>query len=48
VVAEVELSAEDEIPALPSWLGREVTGDQRFSNQALAEGSLGRDWRDGL
>lgn len=48
VVAEVELESEHEKTALPSWLGREVTGDARFSNQALAEGSLGRDWRDGL
>jgi adenylate cyclase len=48
VVAEVELESEDEEPALPDWLGREVTGDQRFSNQALAEGSLGKDWRDGI
>lgn len=48
VVAEVELSSEREEPALPAWLGREVTGDRRFSNQALAEGSLGKDWRDGL
>jgi CYTH domain-containing protein len=48
VVAEVELSSEHEEPALPAWLGREVTGDQRFSNQALAEGSLGGNWRDGI
>lgn len=48
VVAEVEMKSEDEKPDLPSWLGREVTGDRRFSNQALAEGSLGVDWRDGL
>lgn len=48
VVAEVELESEDDDPALPPWLGREVTGDRRFSNQALAENSLGEDWRDGL
>lgn len=48
VVAEVELKSEDEKPELPSWLGRELTGDRRFSNQALAEGSLGENWRDGL
>jgi len=48
VVAEVELESEDEKADLPSWLGREVTGDARFSNQALAEGSLGTDWRNGL
>lgn len=48
VVAEVEMASEDEQPELPSWLGRELTGDKRFSNQALAEGSLGENWHDGL
>lgn len=37
VVAEVELGSEDERPELPDWLGREVTGDRRWSNAALAE-----------
>ncbi|MBB4217375.1 CYTH domain-containing protein [Rhizobium sp. BK212] len=36
VIAEVEMTAETDNPALPSWLGREVTGDFRYSNQALA------------
>ncbi|MBB4480393.1 CYTH domain-containing protein [Rhizobium etli] len=36
VIAEVEMAAETDNPALPSWLGREVTGDFRYSNQALA------------
>jgi CYTH domain-containing protein len=36
VIAEVEMGAETENPALPTWLGREVTGDFRYSNQALA------------
>lgn len=48
VVAEVEMKSESEQPTLPTWLGREVTGDKRYSNQALAEGSLGENWRDGL
>jgi CYTH domain-containing protein len=48
VVAEVEMKSEEENPELPAWLGRELTGDKRFSNQALAEGSLGDNWRDGL
>lgn len=46
VVAEVEMMSEKESPALPDWLGREVTGDSRYSNQALAEGSLPENWRD--
>ncbi|RUM23823.1 CYTH domain-containing protein [Rhizobium vallis] len=36
VIAEVEMSSETDSPGLPSWLGREVTGDVRYSNQALA------------
>ncbi|OLP61150.1 adenylate cyclase [Xaviernesmea oryzae] len=36
VVAEVEMQAEDEQPALPAWLGQEVTGDERYSNLVLA------------
>ena len=48
VIAEVELESESDDPALPAWLGREVTSDKRFSNQALAEGSLGENWRDGI
>ncbi len=36
VVAEVEMDDENACPALPGWLGREVTGDRRFSNQSLA------------
>ncbi|OQP86230.1 adenylate cyclase [Rhizobium rhizosphaerae] len=40
IVAEVEMDAEDEEPALPDWLGREVTGDDRYSNFALATAGL--------
>lgn len=36
VVAEVELSHEHDQPPLPDWLGPEVTGDRRYSNQTLA------------
>lgn len=36
VVAEIELAHEDEEFAAPPWLGREVTGDGRYSNAALA------------
>lgn len=36
VIAEVEMQAETDNPPLPAWLGREVTGDFRYSNQALA------------
>jgi CYTH domain-containing protein len=41
VVAEVEMKRESDLPSLPSWVGREITGDRRYSNQSLAaEGHL--------
>ena len=36
VIAEVEMDSETDEPELPDWLGREVTGDRRYSNQVLA------------
>ena len=35
VVAEVELSSEDENFAKPEWLGEEVTGDVKYYNSML-------------
>ena len=35
VVAEIELSAEDESFVKPKWLGEEVTGDVRYYNSML-------------
>ena len=35
VVAEVELSSEDEAFDKPGWLGEEVTGDARYYNSML-------------
>lgn len=35
VIAEVELSAEDEIIEKPAWLGKEVTGDAKYYNAML-------------
>jgi len=37
VVAEVELSNENEIVIKPSWLGKEVTGDTKYYNSALTK-----------
>jgi adenylate cyclase len=37
VLIEVELSSEDEAFPRPAWLGREVTGDGRYSNSWLAQ-----------
>ncbi len=36
VMAEVELSDANQQIALPSWIGREVTGDKRYNNSQLA------------
>lgn len=35
-IAEIEMASEDEQPSLPQWLGREVTGEKRYSNRAMA------------
>jgi adenylate cyclase len=36
VLAEIELTAEDQEVDLPDWLGEEVTGNADYSNEALA------------
>ena len=36
VVAEIELTSEDQPFARPSWLGKEVTEDSRYYNSNLA------------
>ena len=36
VIAEVEMQSEADDPALPFWIGREVTGDRAWSNATLA------------
>lgn len=37
VIAEVELSSEDESFEKPRWIGEEVTGDRRYYNSMLAK-----------
>ncbi len=37
VIAEVELSFEDEEFSKPDWLGREVTGEKRYYNSSLSK-----------
>ncbi len=44
VLAEVELDSEDREVSLPSWVGREVTGDPRYLNASLARRPFG-SWR---
>lgn len=36
IVAEVELTSEDQCLDLPGWVGEEVTHDQRYFNASLA------------
>lgn len=36
LIAEIELTSEDEFFALPPWIGLEVTGDRRYYNSQLA------------
>lgn len=45
VVAEVELSGEEETPSLPLWVGPEVTGDPRYYNSNLVIHPY-REWID--
>lgn len=40
VVAEIELETEDQVFALPAWVGAEVTGDERYYNSNLARHSF--------
>lgn len=37
IIAEVELSSENEIFEQPNWLGKEVTGDKKYYNSHLSE-----------
>ena len=37
VLAEIELQAMDQAVTLPPWIGREVTDDPRYGNEALAQ-----------
>lgn len=41
VIAEVELPTADcSLPQLPEFIGREVTGDERYYNSSLADGVM--------
>jgi CYTH domain-containing protein len=37
VVAEIELSSEDETFELPAWAGEEVSGDSKYYNASLSQ-----------
>ena len=44
IVAEVELSDENEAFARPSWLGEEVTGDEKYYNSMLMKNPY-KNWK---
>lgn len=44
IVAEVELGCEDEVFAIPDWIGSEVTGDTRYYNASLVNYPFSR-WK---
>lgn len=48
IVAEVEMQDEGERPPLPAWVSREVTGDRRYSNMAMAIEDLSGELVNGL
>ena len=43
IIAEIELSSEDEQFSRPSWLGKEVTGDVRYYNSQLSKNPF-KNW----
>lgn len=43
VVAEIELTAEDQVFDMPDWIGEEVTQDARYFNSALLKHPF-KDW----
>ena len=46
IVAEIELSSENEVFDRPGWLGDEVSGDPRYYNVCLVKQPYG-SWQDG-
>lgn len=46
VVAEIELSSENEQFEIPDWLGDQVTDDPRYGNLAIAQNPY-KNWKNG-
>lgn len=44
VIAEVELSDPEQVFEKPAWLGKEVTGDQKYYNASLSQHPF-KDWK---
>lgn len=45
LLAEIELTKEDEVFAKPSWLGKEVTGNVRYYNSELSKNPY-KNWKN--
>ena len=45
ILAEIELQSETELFEIPSWLGKEVTNDERFYNAYLNQNPF-KNWKD--
>lgn len=44
IVAEIELKSEDEFFKKPDWLGKEVTGEEKYYNASLSRYPY-KDWK---
>lgn len=44
IVAEIELKSEDEVFEKPTWLGQEVTNDERYYNAYLSNNPF-KNWK---
>ncbi|MGK4566733.1 CYTH domain-containing protein [Flavobacterium sp. 3HN19-14] len=44
IIAEIELRSEDEMFDKPDWVGKEVTGDQRYYNAYLSKRPY-KEWK---
>ena len=42
-IAEIELSSEDEVFEKPTWLGKEVTGIEKYYNSKMSKNPF-KDW----
>jgi CYTH domain-containing protein len=45
IVAEIELQSEDEQYDLPEWIGKEVTGEEKYYNSTLTLHPF-KDWKE--
>lgn len=46
IMAEIELESEDQTFAMPTWAGKDVSGDKRYYNGCLARDPFSA-WNDG-